>query len=198
MRHRKIGRSFSRTWSHRKAMFRNLVTALLDHEQIVTTEAKAKELRRVADKMITLGKRGSLHARRQAAAFLHGPLVLRKLFDELAARFQDRPGGYTRIIKLGPRRGDNAPLAMIELVVRGEAKAAKAPAPAEKKKAPPKPAPKPPEKKAEKKPEKKAAKKPEKKPEKKSAKKPDQKKEKAPAKKAGKKPDKGKKTDKKK
>ena len=113
MRHRKIGRRLSRTWSHRKAMFRNLVTALLDQEQIITTEAKAKELRRVAERMITLGKRGTPHARRQALSYIRGTRVVDKLFAQLAPRYQDRPGGYTRIIKLGPRRGDNAPEAMI-------------------------------------------------------------------------------------
>jgi len=124
MRHAKIGRSLSRTWSHRKAMFRNMVTSLLDREQIVTTEAKAKELRRVAERMITLGKRGTPHARRQALAFIRGPKVVAKLFEQLAVRYQDRPGGYTRIIKLWRRKGDNAPEAIIELVDRAEKKKA--------------------------------------------------------------------------
>lgn len=149
MRHGKIGRSLSRTWSHRKAMFRNMVTSLLDHERIVTTEAKAKELRRVAEKMITLGKRGTPHARRRALSFIRGREVVAKLFEQLASRYKDRPGGYTRIIKLGPRRGDNAMEAIIELVDRVEKKpgekgakeaaAAKAKKPAPK---PEKPAPK--------------------------------------------------------
>ena len=125
MRHQQIGRSLSRTWSHRKAMFRNMVTSLLDIEQIVTTEAKAKELRRVAERMITLGKRGTPHARRQALAFIRGHQVVEKLFDKLAVRYQNRPGGYTRIVKLGNRRGDNALVVMIELVDREEKKAAK-------------------------------------------------------------------------
>ena len=127
MRHRKIGRRLSRTWSHRKAMFRNMVTSLLDQEQIITTEAKAKELRRVADRMITLGKRGSPHARRQALSYIRGVRVVDKLFGELAPRYRERPGGYTRIIKLSPRRGDNAAIAMIELVGREKEKAKKAP-----------------------------------------------------------------------
>jgi large subunit ribosomal protein L17 len=134
MRHRKIGRRLSRTWSHRKAMFRNLVTALLDQEQIITTEAKAKELRRVAERMITLGKRGTPHARRQALSYIRGTRVVSKLFEELAPRYRDRPGGYTRIVKLGPRRGDNAPEAMIELVAREKEKAQKAPPEKAKKK----------------------------------------------------------------
>lgn len=135
MRHRKIGRSLSRTWSHRKAMFRNLVTSLLEKERIVTTEAKAKELRRVADRMITLGKRGTPHARRQALSYLRGVRVVRKLFEELAPRYQDRAGGYTRIIKLGPRRGDNAPEAMIEMVGAETAKPVQSPKSAGAKKA---------------------------------------------------------------
>ena len=126
MRHAQMGRSLSRTWSHRKAMFRNMVTSLLDQEQIITTEAKAKELRRVADKMITLGKRGTPHARRQALAYIRTPEVVTKLFEKLAVRYQTRPGGYTRIVKLPPRKGDNAALAMIELIEREEKKAKKA------------------------------------------------------------------------
>ena len=118
MRHRKAGRALSRSRSHRAALVRNQVTDLLRREAIVTTEAKAKSIRPVAERMITLGKRGTLHARRQAAAVIIDKKVVRRLFDEVAPRFQDRPGGYTRIVKLGPRRGDGAPMAHIELVER--------------------------------------------------------------------------------
>ncbi len=97
-------------------MFRNLVTDLLRHEKITTTEAKAKEIRGLAEKMITLGKRGNLHARRQALAFINSEAVVRKLFDDLASRYAERPGGYTRITKLGRRQGDGAEMAQIELV----------------------------------------------------------------------------------
>jgi len=121
MRHLKSGRKLGRTSSHRKALFRNMVTSLLEHEQIQTTDAKAKELRRVADKMITLGKRGGLHSRRLAAAYIRKRSVVSKLFGEVAERFKDRPGGYTRIIKLGVRRGDAAPISLIELTDRGAA-----------------------------------------------------------------------------
>lgn len=100
-------------------MFRNMVTSLLWSERIQTTDAKAKELRRWADRMVTLGKRGTLHARRQALAFVRSRRVVAKLFDEIAPRFRDRPGGYTRITKLGLRRGDAAPLSVIELTERG-------------------------------------------------------------------------------
>jgi large subunit ribosomal protein L17 len=118
MNHRKTGRKLSRTGSHRKALLRNMVTSLLEHEQIRTTDAKAKELRGVADKMITLGKRGTLHARRQALETIRSKDVTSKLFDELADRFRERAGGYTRIIKLGQRPGDAAPMSIIELVDR--------------------------------------------------------------------------------
>jgi large subunit ribosomal protein L17 len=101
-------------------MFRNMVTSLLEHERIQTTDAKAKELRGVADRMITLGKRGDLHARRQAAAFIQSKAVIAKLFDELASRFRDRPGGYTRVFKVGKRVGAAAPVSIIELVDRAE------------------------------------------------------------------------------
>jgi large subunit ribosomal protein L17 len=97
-----------------------MVTSLLLHEHLQTTDAKAKELRRFADKMITLGKRGTLHARRQAAAFVRSRKVVKKLFDEIGPRFQDRPGGYTRITKLGQRLGDAAPISLIELTERGD------------------------------------------------------------------------------
>ena len=117
MRHLKSGRQLSRNSSHRWALMRNLVTALLREEKIQTTDAKAKELRRWVDRVITLGKRGDLHARRQALAVVQDKAVVRKLFDSIAPRFKDRPGGYTRIIKIGIRRGDAAPVSMIELVV---------------------------------------------------------------------------------
>jgi large subunit ribosomal protein L17 len=101
-------------------MFRNMVTSLLQHEHIETTDAKAKELRRYADRMVTLGKRGTLHARRQALSFVRDSKVVKKLFEDIAPRFADRPGGYTRITKLGVRRGDAAPVSLIELTERGD------------------------------------------------------------------------------
>jgi len=119
MRHLKSGRKLSRTSAHRKALFRNLVTSLIEHEQIQTTDAKAKELRRVADKMITLGKRGDLHARRMAASYIRKRSIVTKLFGEVAERFKTRPGGYTRIIKMGHRHGDAASMSVIELTDRG-------------------------------------------------------------------------------
>jgi large subunit ribosomal protein L17 len=118
MRHQKAGRKLNKNGPHRKALFRNMVTSLLDHERIQTTDAKAKELRGLADRMITLGKRGDLHARRQALSVIRDKEVAAKLFGELADRYRDRPGGYTRVIKLGHREGDAAPQAMIELVDR--------------------------------------------------------------------------------
>ena len=120
MRHRMSGRKLNRTSSHRKAMFSNMAASLLRHEQISTTLPKAKELRSIADKMITLGKRGDLHARRQAHSFLQDGEVVAKLFDSLADRYKDRPGGYTRVLKAGFRYGDAAPRAVIELVDRDE------------------------------------------------------------------------------
>ncbi|MBT3171276.1 MAG: 50S ribosomal protein L17 [Rhodospirillaceae bacterium] len=120
MRHRNSGRKLNRTSSHRKAMFRNMATALLKHEQIKTTLPKAKELRPVVERMITLGKRGNLHARRQALSYLKDENVVRKLFDGLAERYDDRAGGYTRVLKAGFRYGDSAPMAYIELVDRDE------------------------------------------------------------------------------
>jgi large subunit ribosomal protein L17 len=126
MRHLKAGRKLNRTAAHRKALFRNLVTSLIEHEQVRTTDAKAKELRRIADRMIPLGKRGSLHARRQAAAFVRTRSAVTKLFDEVAARFKERPGGYTRVVKLGHRHGDAAPMSVIELTDRGETAKAEA------------------------------------------------------------------------
>lgn len=118
MRHRHGYRRLNRTASHRKAMFANMAVSLLTHEQIKTTLPKAKELRRVADKMITLGKKGSLHSRRQAASFLRDDAAVAKLFSVLAERYRDRPGGYTRVLKAGYRYGDAAPMAVIELVDR--------------------------------------------------------------------------------
>ena len=120
MRHRKSGRKFRRSTSHRSAMLRNMVTSLLEHERIRTTDAKAKDLRRVAEKMITLGKRGDLHARRQALRVIRSRSVTAKVFEDLADRFRDRPGGYTRVMKLGQRPGDAAPVSIIELVDRPE------------------------------------------------------------------------------
>jgi large subunit ribosomal protein L17 len=116
MRHRVDARKLGRTSAHRKAMFRNLVTSLLEHERIQTTDAKAKELRRIADRMITLGKRGSLHARRRALRVIRDREVAAKVFDDLAQRFRERAGGYTRIVKLARRVGDAAPMSVIELV----------------------------------------------------------------------------------
>ncbi|HOB91626.1 MAG: 50S ribosomal protein L17 [Bacillota bacterium] len=105
-----------RTSSHRRAMFRSLVTALFRNDRIRTTQVKAREVRPIAEKLITLAKRGDLHARRQAAGMILDPAVLQRLFDEIGPRYQDRQGGYTRIVKLGQRRGDAAPEALIELV----------------------------------------------------------------------------------
>ena len=116
MRHLKQGRKLGRTTAHRKALLRNLATALLEHERIVTTEPKAKELRRVTDKLVTLGKRGNLHARRQALQTVQSNSVVQKLFNEIAPRFAERQGGYTRILRLGYRAGDAAAMAVIELV----------------------------------------------------------------------------------
>ena len=118
MRHRIGARKLNRTSSHRKAMFSNMAVSLLIHEQIKTTLPKAKELRRIADKMITLGKRGTLHTRRQAFSNLRDDAALSKLFGTLAERYKDRSGGYTRVLKAGFRYGDNAPVAVIELVDR--------------------------------------------------------------------------------
>jgi len=118
MRHGHGYRRLNRTASHRKAMFINMAVALLTHEQIKTTLPKAKELRRIADKMVTLGKKGSLHARRQAASYLRDDAAVAKLFSTLAERYQERQGGYTRVLKAGFRYGDAAPMAVIELVDR--------------------------------------------------------------------------------
>src|SRR5512142_903815 len=138
MKHRVVGRRLDRTTEHRTAMFRNLVTSLIRHERITTTTPKAKELKRFADKMITLAKRATPHARRIANRDVRDVEALNKLFGPIADRFKARPGGYTRLVRVGHRAGDNAELAVIELVDRaaaaaegeekkGEAKAAKAP-----------------------------------------------------------------------
>ncbi len=116
MRHRVSGRKLSRDTAQRKALLRGLATGLFKHGSIQTTEAKAKALRPVAEKLVTLAKRGDLHARRQVAARLYEPAVLQTLFDDIAKHFEDRNGGYTRIYKLGPRKGDAAQMALIELV----------------------------------------------------------------------------------
>ncbi len=118
MRHGKANRKLNRTSAHRKAMFANMSAALIKHEQIVTTLPKAKELRPIVEKLITLGKRGDLHARRQAIAQMRDEDQVRKLFDVLGARYKDRQGGYIRILKAGYRYGDNAPVAVIEFVDR--------------------------------------------------------------------------------
>jgi large subunit ribosomal protein L17 len=121
MRHGVSGRKLNRTSSHRKAMFANMCVALLKHEQIKTTLPKAKDLRPIVEKLITLGKRGGLHARRQAWSVLRDDAVTQKLFDGLAARYKDRKGGYTRVLKAGFRYGDAAAMAVIELVDRDPA-----------------------------------------------------------------------------
>ncbi len=129
MRHGYQKKKLGRPTAHREAMFRNMVTSLLKHEKITTTDTKAKELRKLAEKMITLGKRGELHARRQALAVIRERDVVDKVFSEYAERYRERKGGYTRIIKLGFREGDNAPVSIIEFVkdqaevkAKGEAK----------------------------------------------------------------------------
>lgn len=140
MRHGKRFRKLSRLSAHRKAMMRNMVTSLFDHEQIRTTDAKAKELRKVAERMISLAKDGSLHARRQALSYIRSKETVHKLFDEIAPRYENRTGGYLHIYKLGQRRGDGAPISVVTLVTdevkkprrrrrRRKAKAAPAEAP---------------------------------------------------------------------
>ena len=116
MRHNKSGKRLGRNTPHRTAMLRNMVTSLFDHEKITTTDARAKELRKVVDRMITLGKRGDLHARRQVLSVIRDQQIVAKLFDQIGPRYKDRPGGYTRIIKIGSRLGDNAPQSIIALV----------------------------------------------------------------------------------
>jgi large subunit ribosomal protein L17 len=121
MKHRVAGRRLDRTTEHRTAMFRNMVISLIKHERIVTTTPKAKELKRIAEKVITLAKKGTIHARRLAHRDVHDAEALSKLFDTIAPRFAARPGGYTRVVRVSRRVGDNAELAMIELVERTQA-----------------------------------------------------------------------------
>ena len=122
MRHLRTGKKLGRTSKHRIAMTRNLVTSLIDEERVRTTLAKAKEVRRHAEKMITIGRRGDLHARRLAAAFLMTPAAVKKLIETIGPRYKERPGGYTRILRLPPRPGDSAPMAFLELVDRDTAR----------------------------------------------------------------------------
>lgn len=142
MRHRRSGRKLGVTTKHRKAMFRNMATDILRNGRINTTDTRAKEIRRVVEKLITLGKNGSLHARRKALGYVRDREVVEKLFSELAERYMERPGGYTRIVKLGYRRGDNAPISLIELVTeefrpkkKKKKRSAPGPKPADKTKA---------------------------------------------------------------
>jgi len=121
MRHQVKGRKLGRTPAHRKALFRNQLSSLVKEERIRTTLEKAKELRPLAEKAVTQGKRDTLHARRQVNRMISDRELVKKLFDEIAPRFHERPGGYTRIIKLGPRKGDGAEMAFLEFVVRGDA-----------------------------------------------------------------------------
>jgi large subunit ribosomal protein L17 len=116
MRHKRSGKKLGRDASHRRALYANLAGALIEHGRIKTTEAKAKAVKPIAEQMITLGRRGDLHARRQALAFLRSPDVVHKLFSDVGPRFADRPGGYSRIVKIGPRPGDAAQLVYLELV----------------------------------------------------------------------------------
>lgn len=126
MRHQIAGRKLGRTTSHRWAMLRNLVTSLFEHERVKTTDAKAKELRPLAEKIIGLGKRGDLHARRQALAIIRSRQIVKKIFETIAPRYQNRIGGYVRIMKMGIRPGDGAPVSIVELITEGkEPKAAK-------------------------------------------------------------------------
>jgi large subunit ribosomal protein L17 len=126
MRHGNSGRKLNRTSSHRKAMFANMAASLIEHEQIVTTLPKAKEIRPIVEKLVTLGKRGDLHARRQAISQIRDNDAVRKLFDTIATRYATRNGGYIRIMKAGFRTGDNAPMAVVEFVDRDvDAKGAK-------------------------------------------------------------------------
>ena len=141
MRHRVAHRKLSRTSEHRLSLLRNLAASLIKHERVRTTVAKAKELRPFVEKLVTLGKRDSLHARRQALSILPQKDVVRRLFGEISPRFSERPGGYTRILKLGPRSGDGAPMAFIEFVdfvFKGADGAPTAPPEAKKKKSKPK------------------------------------------------------------
>ena len=118
MRHLKAGRKLNRTAAHRKALLRNLLKALVLREQVRTTDAKAKELRRWADRLVTLGKKNSVHTRRLAFSYLGSRKLVQRLFDEVAPRFQGRAGGYTRVLKIGPRRGDAAPISLVEFTER--------------------------------------------------------------------------------
>ncbi|MCY1705914.1 50S ribosomal protein L17 [Pannonibacter sp. SL95] len=120
MRHGKSGRKLGRTSSHRNAMFANMAASLIEHEAIITTLPKAKEMKPIMDKLVTLGKRGDLHARRQAISQIRDVAMVRKLFDTLATRYKERNGGYTRVVKAGFRYGDSAPMAVIELVDRDQ------------------------------------------------------------------------------
>ena len=122
MRHRKAGKNLSRDSAHRRALLRNLTTSLFRYEEISTTHAKARALRPVVENLITLAKRGDLHARRQALSYIMDKSVTHKLFDEMRNRFSDRQGGYTRILKTGHRKGDNAPLVIIQLLLSGDKK----------------------------------------------------------------------------
>ena len=116
MHHGKAGSKLGRSSSHKEAMFRNMVTSVIKHERIKTTDTKAKELRKLAEKMVTLGKKGSLHARRQALAVIRDKDMVSKLFGELTERYRNRAGGYTRIVKVGYRYGDNAPVSILEFI----------------------------------------------------------------------------------
>ncbi len=129
MRHQRAGRKLGRDSAHRKALYANLASALIEHGRIKTTEAKAKEVRPIVERMITLGKRGDLHAHRQAVAYLRSKSIAHKLFADVAPRFAERPGGYTRVVKLGPRPGDAAPMAYLELVDYVPERPAPTPAP---------------------------------------------------------------------
>lgn len=126
MRHHKAGRKLNRTSAHRKAMLENMVTSLIRHERITTTHPKAKEARRMVEKIITLGKNDTLHSRRLAFRILQNETIVKKVFDVLGPRFAERPGGYTRIMKLGFRHGDNAPMSILEFVERTQAEGAEA------------------------------------------------------------------------
>ncbi|MBI2369918.1 MAG: 50S ribosomal protein L17 [Deltaproteobacteria bacterium] len=127
MRHLKMRGQLGRPTAHRLAMLRNLVTSFLEHERVTTTHAKARELRRLAERMITLGKAGTLHARRRALRVIRDQAVAKKLFDTLAPRFRERSGGYTRIVKVGPRPGDGAPMSVVELLPEAGGKRERAP-----------------------------------------------------------------------
>ena len=116
MRHHRSGKKLGRDSAHRKALYANLTASLIEHGRIRTTETKAKAVRPIAEKIVTLGREGTIHARRQVLAYIRSQEVTHKLFSEVAPRFNDRPGGYTRIVKLGPRQGDSAPMAYLELV----------------------------------------------------------------------------------